>query len=170
MISDYDLDAWTENFDEAMKATLQHVTDVEDWPCDHDERVQAILNKVAGVASTTSPQNPLLFSELLEQGRADNFRDAFRKISEEEVIELQAQLIFPRALKLFGDLVNLEPEVAKKLIATELFQSEKEEIVIGARTLVSRILFLSKMSIFQRIFSDKDQLAFVTEALENYEF
>lgn len=170
MISNYDVENWLQNFDEPIKATMQYVLGIESWTCDDEEKVQEALNMISGVAQTTSKDNPLLFQEIVDEGRSTALRTAFTQISEQEVIELQAQLIFPRAIKLFGDLVNLEPEVAKKLISTELLQSNDEAVVIGARTLVSRILFLSKMSIFQRIFSDRNQYQFVMEAIENYEF
>ena len=52
---------------------------------------------------------------------------------------------------------------------TGLMQHTDETVGIGYANMVNRLLLLTKMSIFQQVFTDYNQIDFVMEALENYE-
>lgn len=163
MLSNSNVKDWLSNFDEGIKATMQQVIDAEEWPCDSDEVIQSLLDGLEKFQNVDSDQ--LNNSDLALM----KFKRAFEGLDVSEIIELQAQFIFPRSLKMFGDIVNLDAAIAQKVINSDLINSEVDVIAVGASTLVNRILFLSKMSIFQRVFTDKNQLEFIMEAIENYE-
>lgn len=163
MLSNSNVKDWLSNFDEGTKATMQQVIDAEAWPCDSNIEVQDLLDSLSSINDIDS-SSPRDSEKMLMK-----FKKAFEGLEVSEIIELQAQFIFPRSLKMFGDIVNLDAEIAQKVINSDLINSDIDVVAVGASTLVNRILFLSKMSIFQRIFTDKDQLKFIMEAVENYE-
>ncbi|EJE4208689.1 type IVB secretion system protein IcmW [Vibrio alginolyticus] len=166
MFNNRDLDSWVANFSEPVKAILQQAAEAEDWPTDNEPEVQELLNLISSLGTST---HSAVFKAERDEGDVDLYRKVLRDLSPEELVELQAQFIYPRALKLFGDTVSLDPEIAKKLVNTGLMQHTDETVGIGYANMVNRLLLLTKMSIFQQVFTDYNQIDFVMEALENYE-
>lgn len=166
MFNNRDLDSWVANFPEPIKAILQQASDAETWTTDDDPEVQRLLNLTSALGA--SSHTPVFDIERLDED-VDLYRQTLRELKPEELIELQSQFIYTRALKLFGDTVNLDPDVARKLVNSSLLNHESEDVSIGYASMVNRLLLLTKMSIFQQVFTDDKQIEFVMEALEHYE-
>lgn len=166
MFNNRDLDSWVANFPEPIKAILQQASDAETWNTDSDPEVQALLNLTSSLGSSSHAP---VFDVERNENEIGVFREVLRELAPEEIIELQSQFVYTRALKLFGDTVSLDPDVARKLVNVELLKHESEDIAIGYASMINRLLLLTKMSIFQQVFTDERQMQFITEALESYE-
>lgn len=146
MLSQDDVNKWLSQFDKGTQNTLNYLSEIEDWTIDDDSDVQSAFKEIHNLLETDSPST----TEVLGVDWLSNF-----PIS--DLVKLQGQVSYKRAIKLFGDVCYLSAEKAQEmLVQHNLVRSDDDAALkVSSLTLSRRIMILVRLKLIQRIFNDE---------------
>jgi len=143
VLANEDIAEWLSKFDPETRETLQEIQKSETWPIDDDDEVQSyfadIRDLVNKVRSNGSPSNQKMILG--------------KKITSQDIVKLQGQLSYSRAIKLFGDICYLSQDEANKMLSFNNLNIDDDQLTISSSLLARRVYLLIKINLAKRIFS-----------------
>lgn len=159
MLSKKDMKQWCESLDDETQFLLESASKSESWILDEDKDVQSLLD----IISTSMEQK-----QSSEDGEIQLDYSFLASIQAKDIVKLQAQLGFTRGIKLFGDVLHVDDDLAMSLISFHKKDESAADIdtAISSSLLARRLFLLVRFHIAQRIFR-QDSIEHVICVLQN---
>ena len=163
MLSQSNLDEWLNNFNDEQKELITDINNLEPWPVDDDVEIQKYFESITDLLAQKAHGSQRL-SPLELASKTGSIKDLFgRNIEVKDLVNLQSQLNFARAVKLFGDVCYVSEEAAFEMLKNKNLGPGNDSIAISTSILTRRIYLFIKLSLFERIFhNDRQQLVMKT--------
>jgi len=146
MLSDSAIEQWLDSFDEGTKQSLTNFGSMEDWTLDDDIEIQSYFEDISS----------LIEKKTNEIGVNPN--GYLKSVPLEDLVKLQGQVSYSRAIKLFSDICYLDDEEALKMLSFHnSTQIKDSDLTISSSLLSRRIFLLLKMNLIQRVLSTERQ-------------
>lgn len=153
MLSDREIDAWLNKFDSETKGTLEHFSSLEQWTLDDDSDVQTMFSKLDELVQNTA----------IKLGKDDTTIEGLSWLIDvpiDDLVKLQGQVSFKRAIKLFGDVCYLDADKAQSMLALHNV-SKDNQTTIASHLLTRRVLLLIRLNLVHRVFSHERHQAVI---------
>lgn len=146
MLSDSAIEQWLDSFDEGTKQSLANFGSMEDWTLDDDAEIQSYFEDISSLIEKKSNEIGV------------NPNGYLKSVPLEELVKLQGQVSYSRAIKLFSDICYLDDEEALKMLSFHnSTQIKDSDLTISSSLLSRRIFLLLKMNLIQRVLSTERQ-------------
>ncbi|MFM2668572.1 hypothetical protein AAFX24_27915 [Vibrio mediterranei] len=158
MLGEKDTQTWLLNLDEETQATLTSANDAEGWPLDDDPQVKDLLEAISEDMQLISEQN-----------NGDVDYSVLSRINAVDLVKLHGQLGYIKGIKLFGDALYVDEELAMSMLSLHKNTALSRDIdaSVSSSLLARRLSVLVRFQLISRIFSnERSQL--VINALRNH--
>ncbi|EKO3607054.1 hypothetical protein M6C35_001962 [Vibrio metschnikovii] len=146
MLSDSAIEQWLDSFDEGTKQSLVNFGSMEDWTMDDDTDIQSYFEDISSLIEKKSNEIGV------------NPNGYLKSVPLEDLVKLQGQVSYSRAIKLFGEICYLDDEEALKMLSFHnSTQIKDSDLTISSSLLSRRIFLLLKMNLIQRVLSTERQ-------------
>ncbi|ATC60077.1 hypothetical protein [Vibrio anguillarum] len=146
MLSDSAIEQWLDSFDEGTKQSLANFGSMEDWTLDDDAEIQSYFEDISSLIEKKSNEIGV------------NPNGYLKSVPLEDLVKLQGQVSYSRAIKLFSDICYLDDEEALKMLSFHnSTQIKDSDLTISSSLLSRRIFLLLKMNLIQRVLSTERQ-------------
>ncbi|MEZ8238661.1 MULTISPECIES: hypothetical protein [Vibrio] len=157
MLSNDDIEAWLAKFDDDERKVIEQVDNLEGWAVDSDSEVQSYFDIISSLLEQKQTINESLKDDELAS-MVGGISDLFgRRVTIEDLVNLQSQLSFSRSMKLFGDICYISESDAHKMLDVPSSSVSSQHENISNSILTRRIYLFLKLKLFQRVFNSERQ-------------
>lgn len=165
MFSDKDIEAWLDQFETSTKESLVHLSGLEQWTLDDDADVQQVFNQIDDLLTQTSSTD-LDHADVGEVSGVSWLAD----VPLDDLVKLQGQLSYKRAIKLFGDMCYLDADRAQQMLTRHnVVQDADPSIAIPSHLLSRRVLLLIRLNLVHQIFSHERQQTVIRQIQSQFD-